>query len=339
MGHANLSKESIPPNSQYSFLQRHSTHEEIRESVKVNYWVGSHNPAWTSSGSMFELWTSDGFEWFVVVNFSVPTICCPRSIQATHTHACQNEVSIRLFDLWSPRPFVVASFSVGPMFPCNKKQLSRFPTKKLEVPESGSTLHQLRMMVASFLQKIESSYPRFGLQDIDCDLGCLIYATAASQRRIVQIQLEAGLPAFQLSMFAICEALPKQIKESIPATVCLLAIPGIQSLPAAWGSCEPHCGCIMPIPSLQLQKKDLSHAEKQRVWSRSCGLQESLKFTYPFTDCAPMRLQAFSLRGLEVGLPAFQLPMFAKCDALRNPFSPFVFGFRSIHPLREAWSS
>ena len=27
-------------------------------------------------------------------------------------------------------------------------------------------------------------------------------------------------------------------------------------------------------------------------------------------------LQAFSLRGLEAGLPAFQLPMFSKCDAL-----------------------
>ena len=35
----------------------------------------------------------------------------------------------------------------------------------------------------------------------------------------------------------------------------------------------------MPIPSLQLRKKDLSHAEKQRVWSRSCGLQEVLQYT------------------------------------------------------------
>ena len=78
-------------------LQKHSTHEEIRESAKVNYWVGSHNPAQTSSGSMIELWTSDGFEWFLVVNFSVPKICCPRSIQATHTHACYSEVSIRFF--------------------------------------------------------------------------------------------------------------------------------------------------------------------------------------------------------------------------------------------------
>ena len=55
-------------------LQRHSTHEDIRESVRVNYWIGSHNPARTSSGSVFELWISDsdGFEWFFAMNFLYP---------------------------------------------------------------------------------------------------------------------------------------------------------------------------------------------------------------------------------------------------------------------------
>ena len=52
--------------------------------------------------------------------FSVPKITCPRSIQATHTHAFHSEVSIRFFGLWFPRRFVVASFDVGPMFPCNR---------------------------------------------------------------------------------------------------------------------------------------------------------------------------------------------------------------------------
>ena len=203
-----------------------------------------------------------------------------------------------------------------PCFHATKKnrsneELSRLPTKKLEVPESGSTLHQLRMMVASCWQKIESRYPRFGLQDIDCDLGCLIYATAASQWRIVEIHLSASVGWKQG-----CQPFSCRCSQNVTRSRNRLRNPGIQSLPAAWGSCEPHCGCIMPIPSLQLQKKGLSHAEKQRVWSRSCGLQEWLKFTYPFTDCAPMWQQAFSLRGLEVGLPAFQLPMFAKCDAL-----------------------
>ena len=75
------------------------------------------------------------------------------------------------------------------------------------------------MKVASCLQKIELWYPSFGLQDIHCDLGCLIDATAASQWKIVEIEfldvfslrgLEVGLPAFQLPMFAKCDALPKR---------------------------------------------------------------------------------------------------------------------------------
>ena len=58
-------------------------------------------------------------------------MCCPRSIQATH--ACHNKVSNIFFGLWSPKPFVVASIGVGPVFPCNKnhrsnEQLSRLAT-------------------------------------------------------------------------------------------------------------------------------------------------------------------------------------------------------------------
>ena len=71
---------------------------------------------------------------------------------------------------------------------------SKPPYQKLEVPESGSTLHQLCIMVASVascLRKIESWYPSFGLQANDCDLGCLMSATAASQWRIVEIEFLA----------------------------------------------------------------------------------------------------------------------------------------------------
>ena len=66
-----------------------------------------------------------------------------------------------------------------------------------------------------------------------------------------------GLPAFQLAMFA----------EGIPSTSALCL----------------HYACIMPIPSLQLQKENLSGAEKQRVWSRSCGLQDLLR-NIPISD-------------------------------------------------------
>ena len=41
---------------------------------------------------MYQLWISDGFEWFFTVNFLYPKLC-PRSIQATH--ACHSEVSIK----------------------------------------------------------------------------------------------------------------------------------------------------------------------------------------------------------------------------------------------------
>ena len=87
----------------YSLLQRHSTHEDIRKSARVDYWVA--NPAPKSPGSVLELWISD--QWWIRIifrcTFSVPKIC-PPSFQATH--ACHSEVSNRSFGLWSPRPFV-----------------------------------------------------------------------------------------------------------------------------------------------------------------------------------------------------------------------------------------
>ena len=113
--------------------------------------------------------------------FYVPKICCPRSIQATHTHACHSEVSIRLIgSFW----FVVSkAICCGIVASCKSRphvsllqrprsndELSRFPTKKLEVPESGSALHRLCRMLASCMQKIELWYPRFGFQDIALSL-------------------------------------------------------------------------------------------------------------------------------------------------------------------------
>ena len=88
-------------------------------------------------------------------------------------------------------------------------------------------------------------------------------------------------------------------------------------------------------PFVAATEKNLSHAEKQKVWSRSCALQGLLctivskiwiiyrilivLLVMTCDCCKPMnscRDWAFSNSGLEVGLPAFQLPMFSKCDAL-----------------------
>ena len=82
--------------------------------------------------------------------FCIPKICSPRSIQATHAHACHSEVSARFFGFWSPRPFVAAS--------CNKGH------------------------------EVMKNYG-------DWDLSLR--------------GLEVGLPAFQLPVFAKCDALPK----------------------------------------------------------------------------------------------------------------------------------
>ena len=51
----------------------------------------------------------------------------------------------------------------------------------------------------------------------------------------------------------------------------------LRSVRAAVRSTSLHSACIMPIPLLQLKIKDQSHAEKQRVWSRSCHPQDLLR--------------------------------------------------------------
>ena len=76
-------------------------------------------------------------------------------------------------------------------------------------------------------------------------------------------------------------------------------------------------------PFVATEEKHQSHAEKQSgrgvVVSKIC-YNALIVLSIVLCDCCkPMnncRDWAFSNSGLEVGLPAFQLPMFAKCDAL-----------------------
>ena len=65
---------------------------------------------------MFELWTSDGFEWFFAVNLVFPKF----AVLARSKQLMPVTVKLRIdfLGLWSPRRFVVASFDVGPMIPC-----------------------------------------------------------------------------------------------------------------------------------------------------------------------------------------------------------------------------
>ena len=128
---------------------------------------------------------------------------------------------------------------------------------------------------------------------------------------------------------------------------CLLWNLSLHSLPEAWGPWEPqytppvlHYACIMPIPSLQLQKKTclmqrstaFGHAV---VVSKICCNTVIVLSVVVWDCCKPTnncRDWAFSNSGLEVGLPAFQLPMFAKCDALPKGdlLDMFVYGIHAF---------
>ena len=110
----------------------------------------------------------------------------------------------------------------------------------------------------------------------------------------------------------------------------LFGIPSIHSLPEAGSWERPyapqvlHYGCIMPIPSLQLQKKTClmqrSRGFGQGVVVTKICYNAVFVLSVVVWDCYKptntCRDWAFSNSGLEVWLPAFQLPMFSKCDEL-----------------------
>ena len=73
-------------------LQKHSTHEEIRESAKVNYWVGSHNPAQTSSGSM--IWVVN--QWWIWMISRCKFFCTQNllsSLDPSNSYSCLSQWS------------------------------------------------------------------------------------------------------------------------------------------------------------------------------------------------------------------------------------------------------
>ena len=98
------------------------------------------------------------------------------------------------------------------------------------------------------------------------------------------------LPAFQLPTFAKCDALPAlpngdlfamfvKVIHSRCSFLEFQASTPYQKLEAPESGSTLHHVCIMiaSFPSLCCScRKSLSYAEKQRVWSRSCGFQDLL---------------------------------------------------------------
>ena len=166
--------------------------------------------------------------------------------------------------------------------------------------------------------------------------------------------LEGGLPAFQLPMFSKCDALPKGdlFNRFVSGVYSCLSLWDFQaSTPYQKQVSESDSRldqflCIFPFVA-SAEKMHLSHAKKQAVWSRSCGLvQDLLQMQWlcsqlfcvtasnhfkPMNSCRDWAFSIFRNSGLEVGLPAFQLPMFSKCDSLRKRdfFDTFVQGIHS----------
>ena len=94
--------------SGYSSLQRHSTHEDIRKSVRVNYWVGSCE----SSSNI----ASDGFELFFAVHFLYPKFVLPGSKQLMPV-TVKFQIDVLVCGLQGR---LFPSFNVSPMFPCSQ---------------------------------------------------------------------------------------------------------------------------------------------------------------------------------------------------------------------------
>ena len=131
----------------------------------------------------------------------------------------------------------------------------------------------------------------------------------------------------------------------------------IHSLPEAWSCWERqypppvlHFACIMPIPSLHLQKKCTCLMQRSKrfghavVVSKICYNAVIVLSVVLCDCCKPMntcRDWAFSIRGLEVWLPAFQLPRFAKYDALPKGdlLDMLVSGIHSRHSLGKCQAS
>ena len=104
-------------------------------------------------------------------------------------------------------------------------------------------------------------------------------------------------------------------------------------------------------PFVAATEKDLSHAEKHNVCSRSCGLQDLLQYSDCALSCGMRLLQTneqLATVAWKWGCQPFSCPCSqnvthwrkdARHVCLRHPFQPFRFGIPSIHSLPEARGS
>ena len=108
-------KESIPAKFPVFIFAR--TFKSWRDQ-RVGKRVLLSRESQSSSNSRVDVWVLN--QWWIRMifrrKFCIPKICSPRSIQATHAHACHSGVSIiyRFFGFWSPRTTSAASCKSWP---------------------------------------------------------------------------------------------------------------------------------------------------------------------------------------------------------------------------------
>ena len=213
--------------------------------------------------------------------------------------------------------------------------------------------------------------PRFGLQDIDWLCSQLWHVTAANQWTVVEIELlvtagwKWGCQTFSCSCSQNVMHCRKEIcwtclsKESMPVVKSKPPLPtrSLRSLKAAVRSTSSAICLHHAHPFVAAKEKSTCLMQGSKAFaqavvvSKICYVRysdcvEDLEYrrlivlSIVLCDCCKrmncFRDWAFSNSGLEVGLPAFQLLMFTKCDALPKGdlLDMFVIPFlNSKHPL------
>ena len=216
------------------------------------------------------------------------------------------------------------------------------PTRSLSSRER-QYVRQLCIMVASVascLQKIELWYPRFGLI-IDCDLGCLINATAASQWRIVEIQLLAsvvwqwGCRPFSCRCSSKWLTVEKRFVPHVcPRNPCLLILLwnlSLHSLPEAW------------VPeSIMLAKDRVVWVVVSKIWidcDLGCLINATAASQWRIVEIQLLASVGWQWGCRVAGLSAAHVRKIWGHVCLRNPFLPFLLGIQSIQSLLEVWGS
>ena len=105
----------------------------------------------------------------------------------------------------------------------------------------------------------------------------------------------AGGPAFLLPMLAKCDAVPNKICETCLFQESIPVIPFWNSkhpiptrkteVPESAARLTSSAFLHHAHPFVAAAEKNLFHAEKETIWSRSCGLQDLLQYSY--RDCSP----------------------------------------------------